>query len=613
MEPPAQQSPTRIFEISWEVCNKVGGINTVLESKTPFMIVNYTHDRYTMIGPYVKQKADVDFEKRPVPDRFAGVFSRLAADGIECHYGTWSIHDEPEVILIDFGALVPKRNEWRTIFWESFRIDSINARWDFDEPMLFSVAAGMLINEYQRQHAEDTTVAHFHEWMTGIGLLYLRREQSKVATVFTTHATILGRSIAGSGLDLYGMLETINPDEWAYKLDVQEKHTAERACAQQADIFTTVSEITGLEAEKLLGRKPEVLLFNGLSIEKFATFEETSIKHVASREKIREFVAYYFFPYYSFDIEHVLLMFITARYEHTNKGFDILIEALRRLNEHLKAQQSSRTIVFFFWVPLGTAGVKKEIVENKNLYYHIKTHVDWHSQHILKQITLEFLRLGQDFAQGNAALEGRALANLFDPEFIHDVKKGIQHFKRQGNPPITTHELIDPQNIPLFTQLLAAGLDNKPDDRVKTIIYPAYLDGADSLLNLPYYDAIVGTHLGIFPSYYEPWGYTPLEAAALAVPAITTDLAGFGRFVQQHQHKKEEGIFVMQRFGKSHEEEIDALFKLLLMYSAFDHVERVENRLVAKNLSQLADWSHFVKRYVQAHELATERARQRGA
>jgi hypothetical protein len=198
---------------------------------------------------------------------------------------------------------------------------------------------------------------------------------------------------------------------------------------------------------------------------------------------------------------------------------------------------------------------------------------------------------------------------LFDQSFVKDIKRDLIRFRREGNPPICTHELLD-KNDPLFHGLLRAGLDNKEDDRVKVIIYPAYLDGADSLMNLPYFEAIVGTHLGLFPSYYEPWGYTPVESASLAVPNITTDLAGFGRFIKQRQTKEEKGIWIMPRLGMEHDEEVDALYRLMLKYARFDHTERVENRLYAKQLSALGEWKHFAKHYFRAHKLALEKVKQ---
>lgn len=591
--------PDRVFEVSWEVANKVGGINTVIKSKAALMCEHYSS--YTMIGPYVEGKANIELEQQPVPHAYKNVFAKLQEQGIKCSYGRWRIAGEPETILINFDALKERTAELKQWYWEHYKIDSIFSKWDFDEPMLFATAAGMLIQEYQEEHNEKV-VGHFHEWMTGFALLHLKAAGSSVATVFTTHATMLGRAIAGSNEPLYQMLDELNPEEKAKQVMVQDKFTAERASAQNADVFTTVSEITALEAEKILGRKPEVLLYNGLSNQKFPTVEETSIKHATSRERLREFIAYYFFPYYSFDVNHTLMFFITARYEYRNKGLDVMIEALRRLNEYLKEHKPDRKIVVFYWIPLATRGVKRSLIENKNAYFQIKNYVDWHGQSLLKQLTFDFLIYG---TQDNNADFSKGFSNMFTQDFLQDLRKDLMNFKREGNPPISTHTIIDEDKNELHQNLLRAGLDNKEDDCVKSIMYPAYLDGSDSLLNLPYFEAIVGTHLGVFPSYYEPWGYTPLESAALAVPAITTDLAGFGRFVQQNT-SMDKGIWVQPRFNKSWEEEVTALFELMKNYANYDHVERVENRLAAKSLAALADWKHFVKHYIRAHELALE-------
>ena len=256
-----------------------------------------------------------------------------------------------------------------------------------------------------------------------------------------------------------------------------------------------------------------------------------------------------------------------------------------------------RTVAVFFWIPQETKGVKTELLENKNFFRHIKNYVHFNADNILSHIVYDFVS-GKDIQKDH----------LFTKDFLMNVKKDVMHFRRKGNPSMVTHHLNDEKDDLIIKNLLKSGLDNREDDRVKTILYPVYLDGNDGLINLPYYDAMAGCHLGVFPSYYEPWGYTPLEAAALGVPAITTDLAGFGRFIQNKiKHNMEDGIFVLKRFRKSEEEVISNFTDLLYGFCKRDKYARAQNKLHAKELSNLADWNIFIDNYIKAHNLALKK------
>ena len=595
-------SPDRLFEVSWEVCNKVGGINTVIKSKAYLMKEHYKE--YYLIGPYFKDKAEIELRKKEPPQEFKEAFKQLAQEGIICHYGVWDVFSQPTTILIETNdAFISKKNSFKTKYWEQFGVDSLGAGWEFEEPLMFSTAAGRIIEELSKKQ-EQKTIAHLHEWLSGFAILYLQLVNSSIATVFTTHATMLGRTIAGNNEDLYQVLESLNPEQKAQELRVHDKHSAERASAKCADIFTTVSDITALEAEKILGRKPEVILYNGLTLSKFPTVEETSIKHVQSRDKLHEFIAYYFYPYYTFDMYHTIIFFVSGRFEYHNKGLDLFLESLQKLNQELKEQGSNKTVVVIYWTPLATAGVRKSLIENKNAYLQIKNYMDWHAQTILKQLTWDFLVFG---AQNNEQQPEYAngLCGIFTQDFLQELKNDLKHFKREGQPPLSTHALLDAQYNPLYQRLQELGLNNNPEDKVKSIIYPSYLDGADGILNMHYYEATVGANLGVFPSFYEPWGYTPLESAALAVPAITTDLAGFGLFVnEQRDGQEEKGVFVIKRRKQSWGEQQENLYKVLKDFCSLDHVGRVEHRLAAKTIAAKADWKIFAKNYFEAHNKA---------
>lgn len=582
-------------ELSWEVCNKVGGIYTVLASKASLM-KSYYADYFT-IGPYFKEKASLEFEQEKPPASIEHVFEKLRSEGIFCYYGKWMIKGEPKVILVDYRGLIPRKEEFKKWFWDTNGIDSLHSSWDFDEPVIWSWACARLLQELSALVWQGKRiVSHHHEWMAGLSLLYLKKYVPIIRTIFTTHATMLGRSLAGRGEDLYGNLDTLDPHAKAYEVGVQDKYLTEKACANEAHVFTTVSEITGLEAEKLLGRKPDVLVLNGFDLERFPTIEETSIKHVSSKASLQEFQTYHFFPYYhNFDMKNNLMFCISGRYEFGNKGIDVFVDALARLNESLKDSRSEKTVTVFFWLLRENTGVKRDLLENKNYYRHIKHYVHRHTDTILKELTRDFIM--QEDPEKNA---------FFSKEFLHQMKQDVLHFKRGGNPPIATHSFIGEQDDLLLKKLLAVGLDNKENDKVKVVVYPAFLDGNDALINLPYYDALAGCHFAVFPSAYEPWGYTPLEAAAMGVPTLTTDLAGFGRFIKNELSSTFPGVQVIDRYKKSYDEVVENLFTALDDFTRLSHEDRVQHKIAAKRLSKKADWKHLVKKYIIAHNKALE-------
>jgi glycogen(starch) synthase len=586
-----------LFEVSWEVCNQVGGINTVLKSKAA--VTGRYYANYVLIGPYVERNATLELEEREPPEQFKAAFKGLKALGITCRYGAWQIKGEPATILIDFATLTAKKNDFKTRLWEWYKIDSLAAGWDFEEPILFAAAVAELLSAIEKQLAGKRLVAHFHEWMTGAAILFLKQKRSAIRTVFTTHATMLGRAICGTGGNLYDMLDTIDPMAEAYRYQVAAKHLTELACTRTCDIFTTVSEITAIEAKRLLGREPDILVLNGLDISKFPTFEETSIKHITCREKLRSFLTFYFFPYHVFPIEHNLILFMTGRQEFKNKGIDITIQALGRLNRMLQEPSADpqRTISIFFWIPMEHAGVKVELLENKNYYHHIKNYIEFNSEKILSKVLHDFL------AQKDMTGE-----TFFTKEFVQNMKKDLLQFRRRGNAPLCTNYLPDEENNEIIKALRAAGLNNSEQDKVKVIVHPLYLDGNDGLLNLSYYDAIAGTHLGLFPSYYEPWGYTPLETAAMGVSAITTDLAGFGRFIAPHLDEANPGIRVLKRYKKGNDEVVDSFAQMLFDISQLSHADRVQNKIAAKHLTALCDWEKFIAFYIEAHNRALQKA-----
>lgn len=585
-----------LFEVSWEVCNKVGGIYTVVKSKAA-QILKFYDGRYFLIGPYFPQKAFGEFTEELPPEQIKAVFDKLKNEGIICHFGKWHIDGMPNAILIDFAGFTGRKNEIKTELWNNYKIDSLTTEYfSFDEPVIWSYAAGRLIEELSNAFPGKSFVAQFHEWLSGAGLLYLKSRKAKVATVFTTHATMLGRTIASSA-ELYDILDKIEPDAEAYKYNVHAKHQTEKACAANSDVFTTVSEITAIEATRLLNKKPDVLLPNGLNLKKFPTFEEASIRHHLYKRKIKDFIMFYFFPFYTFDLDETLIYFLSGRYEFHDKGVDVFIKALGRLNKQLKDEKSGKTIVAFFWIPGNIRGIKPELLENKTFFEDVREIVHDNIEDFKEKITYALIT--------KKACDERL---LFGEELLEEVNRRLLRFPKKGNPALTTHNLYDEDKDLILNAFRQSGLNNEKDDKVKVVFYPIYLTGADGLLDLSYAESMEGSHLGVFPSFYEPWGYTPLESGALGVPSITTDLAGFGRYVcLKCQQKKNPGVFVLKRMNRKEDEVVYDLADKMHYFANLPKEERIKNKIEAKRLSALADWELLVENYIKAHNLAVKK------
>ncbi|MGV8087171.1 MAG: glycosyltransferase [Candidatus Woesearchaeota archaeon] len=593
-----------LFEVSWEVCNKVGGIYTVLTSKIEPMKQYYKN--YFLIGPYFEQHAKLEFTEEKPPLEFERAFEILKNENIFCHYGTWDdVKTKPKVILIDFMSYIDKKNYIKELFWNDYKIDSLRGYWDFEEPAVWSYCVGKLIHEITLNALKnEKIVAQFHEWLSAFGLLYLKKNCKNVATVFTTHATVLGRTLSSNGVDLYGVINKIDPMYEAYRFNVEAKHLTERAAAMNSDAFTTVSEITGLEAERFLSRKPDVLLYNGLDIDNFPSFEDISIKNKFSKERLQEFLSYFYFPYYTFDMDKNLIFYTVGRFEYHNKGYDLLINALGRLNERLKQDPSNKnTISVFFWVPMAQYGIKMDVLENKNDYMNIKDYITTNGDIILNRVISNIISKKENSG-----------TILLDDDIIQNLRKDLAAFERSGNPPFSTHN-IDEQNNPVTLAFKQNGLLNRKEDLVKVVIEPVYLDGTDGFIDLTYYDALIGCSLGLFPSYYEPWGYTPLESVAVGVPALTTDLSGFGLFVKNNIDKVNgcdkdtdvKGVFLLERLNKSENDVINNFTDIMYNFIKLNTSQRVDCKMHAKDFSELADWKIFVTYYVNAHNIALKK------
>jgi glycogen(starch) synthase len=566
----------RLFEISWEVCNKVGGIYTVISSKADY--IQKSIGEYYFIGPYFKEKRNPEFEEEEIPKEFKKTFELLKSKKIFFHFGIWK-KTGIKTFLIDFSEFMEEKNEIKRKLWEDYQIDSLHSDFWFDEPIVWSYAVGILLESLCKKDEEN--VAHFHEWLCGAGLLYLKKNNVKIGKVFTTHATVVGRAMAALG-EIY---KGNNGDEEAYKLNVIDKHLIEKKAALNADIFTTVSDLTAEECEKIIGKKPQVII-NGLDLKIMPTSEETSEKHRRNKEKIKELVMANFFPYYPFDIENTLFYYISGRYEIYSKGIDTYINALGSLNKKLILENSKRNVIAFLLIPSNVQEVNIKLLKNMMLLKEIKETISDFSETVKKRILL--------------SLFSKEEKEINEKETLSESKKLAAEFIKKGTPEITTHYLKQ-DNDQILKMIKEAGLENKKEDRVKILFYPEYLNESDGVLNTDYYDVVSGFHLGIFPSFYEPWGYTPLESAALGVPTITTDLSGFGRFTLENK-KEKGGIKVLKREGKTNQEITKDLEEEMYSYLHLDKLQRIKNEVIAQEFVHQICWDVIVKDYAKAYE-----------
>ena len=531
---------TYLFEVSWEVCNKVGGIHTVLRSKAVQASAEFG-ENYYLIGPYLPQ--NVEFEETD-ETIWRSLREPLGMKGIDCRFGRWNIPGRPKVILLRPGN---RYNKDQLLFhlWEKFGVDSIAGGWDYIEPVLFSTACGEVIatlSKLLKNSQPRQIVAQFHEWMSGAGLLHLKEHAPHVATVFTTHATVLGRSMMGAGRDLYGELESLSPVQEARNYNVVAKHNMETVSAREADCFTAVSDITSREAQKLLGRRA-LVTENGVSMEDIPDLSVNRESALRTRQRLLEFGRRFLGVQIP---DHTRLMLISGRYEFANKGVDVFLDSLAQLKGNLTDRQ--HVLVYLFVI--------------------------------------------------GGHLEVRPEAGT----------GGTQAWP----PRICTHRLPNENNDPILISCLQNGLTNLPDSRVHVIFCPAYLSEGDNVFNLHYYDVLEGFDLGVFPSKYEPWGYTPLESAAYAVPTISTDLAGFGIW-SQHVPRTDgrEGVIILPRLGKDQKTVVAGLTDYLTRFMAWDDGALTSQRAAARRIAEHASWREFFPHYLTAYEEAIRAAEKR--
>jgi len=503
--------PDNFIEVSFEVANKVGGIHQVLKSKSGKM-QDYYGDNYVTIGFYNEESAREEFAPRENSE-FEDVFEQLEdQEGIKCYSGVWNIPSSPRCILVDISEMDKSIDDIKTELWDKHDIDSMDAGHDFDEPVKWSYAVGRLVERMEAQ-LEGETVVQAHEWLSGPALF-----QTDLPSVFTTHATVLGRALSNADYDLQGAVESNSIEQsLAAEYGVKPKHQIEKAAAEQSEVFTTVSKTTGKEATAVLEVEPDVILSNGFNVEDFPSLEELSYDHTQKKEHVTEFLRAYFKPYYDVDLDDdPRILYTSGRYEFHNKGLDVFIDALSRVN-----QQEGDDFFVFILVPSDVENQKMEVLENMSLYQELEDSVS----DLMPKLRSELLN---DLTSGEDVVEG--LESVLDKSSSR-LKSLERNFraKQDKTPPLCAFDLNYGQDE-ILSALWDNGLRNREQDRVKVVFYPTYLSVGDRLLSMDYNDFIVASSAGIFPSYYEPWGYTPVETAANGALSITTDMAGFGKF-----------------------------------------------------------------------------------
>lgn len=539
-------TPDYIFEVSWEVCNKIGGIYTVLSTRAK-TLQNLVDDKLIFIGPDVWTETECPFfieTKTPLKP-----WQQIAEnEGLKVRVGRWDIPGQPIAVLVNFQPLFEKKDYLYTKIWEWYKVESDQAFGDYDESCIFSYGSALVIESLYRfiNGQNKKVVAHFNEWTTGMGALYIQKNLPDIATVFTTHATSIGRSIAGNNRPLYDDLEHYNGDQMAWELNMRAKHSLEKQTAHHVDCFTTVSDITAKECKELLDKAVDVVTPNGFEHDFVPKTGHYKSKRDHARNTLSNIVEKLTG---SRPKENAFFVATGGRYEFKNKGIDLFVDSLARLKE---VDGFKREVCAFILVPAHMFAPRKELVD-------------------------------------------RLVGTDKSTEPLHD--------------PYITHWLHYTEHDPIINQIKWLGLNNAPADKVKIFFVPIYLTGQDPIFHESYYDMLTGMDTSVFPSYYEPWGYTPLESIAFSIPTITTSLAGFGIWAKKQTGSSEieSGVAVINRSDSNQTEVSESICENLINLINLPDKKMNEIRDNALQLSKEADWAHFIRYYQEAYTIALQK------
>jgi glycogen(starch) synthase len=591
-----------LFEVAWEVCNQLGGIYTVIKSKAPAM-ADIWGENYFLLGPYFSESAEIEFEqadyKTYAPGNFlSNALDELRALGLPFYFGHWLIPGKPKVILLDFRSRYPRLDEDKYYLWKDNLIPTPGTDWEVNDTIAFGFLAAEFFRVIGMHLAKQKAVVHVHEWMAGVLLPRLKTAGSPFSTVFTTHATLLGRYIASDDPNFYSHLQSINPEQSANHYNIYSRYAIEKSAAHSADVFTTISEVTAREAKKFLSREADLILPNGLNVQRFTAMHEFQNLHLKFKERINEFVMGHFFPSYTFDLDRTLYIFTSGRYEYRNKGMDLFIEAIYRLNMMLKDQEDPPNIVAFI--------ITKAPVKNVNVAA-LQRHLSFED---LKNSCIEIEKgIGQrilaSVSRGKLPLYEELLSNDYQVR----LKRTIHGLKNSKLPAIVTHDMQYDAEDAVLQHLRHRRLFNEPGDPVKVVFHPEFVTATSPFFNMDYDQFVRGCHLGVFPSYYEPWGYTPPECLASGIPTVTTDLSGFGSYVEKNiPDAADQGIYVLNRAKQSNDRAIEDLAAYLFRFSGMTRRERIELRNKAERLSDRFDWSVLAEHYYTAQQEAIRKS-----
>ena len=456
--------------------------------------------------------------------------------------------------------------------------------------------------QYISRETDSAVIAHFHEWLAGVALPLTKKRHMDVTTIFTTHATLLGRYLCAGSVDFYNNLQFFDVDAEAGKRGIYHRYCIERAAAHACDVFTTVSHITAYESEHLLKRKPDGVLPNGLNVKKFSAVHEFQNLHTIQKEKIHDFVRGHFYGHLDFDLENTLYFFTAGRYEYRNKGVDMFIESLARLNHRMKVAGSKTTVVAFMIMPAQTTSLSVESLKGQAVTKALANTVE----NIQTSVGKKLFERAVHWKDGDAMPDEKDLVTSQDKVML---RRRLFAMKRQDLPAIVTHNMVNDAEDPVLNQLRRVQLFNQSSDRVKVIFHPEFLNSNNPVLSLDYDDFVRGTHLGVFASYYEPWGYTPAECTVMGVPSITTNLSGFGCYMEELiENSSDYGIYIVDRRLKGVDDSVNQLTDFMFDFTTKSRRQRINQRNRTERLSDLLDWKRMGMEYVKARQLALRRA-----
>ena len=542
--------PDYLFEVSWEVCNKVGGIYAVLSTKAATLKASLA-DNLVFIGPDI-------WDQQPSPFFIEGAaapqltkWAQIAnAEGLKVRVGRWDIPGQPQVVLVDFRPFYAVKNAVYAQMWEWYGVDSMAAYGDYDDGCTFAYASALVVESLYKHNCPQRSkvIAHFNEWTTGMGVLYLKRQLPSVATIFTTHATCVGRSICGNNKPLYDYLTGYHGDQMADELNMRSKHSVEKRAAQQADCFTTVSEITAAECNQLLERMPLVTPngFEAGFVPSGVAFSRVRRESRAAFSRVVESLTG------AVPADDALFIGTAGRCEWKNKGLDVFLDSINRLRNHTPNREIVAFIMVPGWVNEARADVKSRYISSASFETPVSDPVFTHAVH-----------------------------NYYEDVILKRI-----------------HEL---------------GFHNDKNDKVKVIYIPCYLNGDDGLINRTYYNMLAGLDLTVYPSYYEPWGYTPMESCAFGVPTVTTSLSGFGMWSKSIGRGNEisEGVVVVGRNDSNYESVVNDISNVIFAYASQSAVDAKPARQEAKKIAARAAWKNFIKYYEIAFDEALRNTAQR--